>query len=276
MEHVKPMLGEINERCRCCCGEMFYFSEARILDIKAIYLQCKNCSSVQVANPKWIAMAHSDAISDLDTGLVSRCVSASRLVSTILFLEGKQLASGTDWGGGTGLLSRLLRDQGYDVKSYDKYTKGIHTVGFNIDLNAAGEDADFIMAIECFEHLTDPIDTFKTVVQKKDYFIFTTNIITTPPPDPAEYSWWYFMPESGQHITFASKQGIEEFKNALGFANYMQIGNLHVMSKHSLKRLTKVVMSLRLLRGISIILVPEYLSRKYSLAGDDKKFMTPK
>ena len=276
MEDNKQLPKLNDERCRCCFGEVSYFSEARILDFQALYLKCKNCSSVQVANPEWIDMAHSDAISDLDTGLVSRCISASRLVSTMLFLEGKHSASGIDWGGGTGLLTRLLRDQGFTVKSYDKYTEGKHTVGFNINLQEAHKSTHFITAVECFEHLIDPVDSFKSVVQNKDYFIFTTNIIDTPPPNPSDYSWWYFMPDSGQHITFASKQGIEAFMKLIGFDNYYQIGNLHVMSKKPLKRSTKMVMSHRLLRGIILVLIPEYLNRKYSLVVSDSEKMTPK
>ena len=75
-------------------GETSYFSSAEILDFTATYSICSNCFSVQVDNPVWIERAHSKAISNLDTGLVSRCLSASRLTSTLLFLEGKKRTKG--------------------------------------------------------------------------------------------------------------------------------------------------------------------------------------
>ena len=78
------------ERCRCCMGKTTYFSTAKILDFTATYSICSKCSSIQVDDPVWIERAHSKAISNLDTGLVSRCLSASRLISTLLFLEGKR------------------------------------------------------------------------------------------------------------------------------------------------------------------------------------------
>ena len=225
-------------------------------------------------DPVWIERAHSKAISNLDTGLVSRCLSASRLISTLLFLEGKKAANGIDWGGGTGLLTRLLRDQGFQVHSYDKYAKVEHAEGFEASLEEAEEAATFITSIECFEHLVNPIDAYKYVISKKEYFIFTTETIDTPPPDPAEKSWWYFVPESGQHITFASKQGLGEFRKILGFDYFVSFGSLHVMSRSRLKFRTKLILGTRAIRSIAFLIIPEILNRRFSLAITDKANLT--
>jgi hypothetical protein len=264
------------EKCRCCLGKATYFSSAEILDFIATYSMCSNCLSVQVDNPDWIERAHSKAISNLDTGLVSRCLSASRLISTLLFLEGKRGANGIDWGGGTGLLTRLLRDQGFHVRSYDKYAKAEHVEDFEASLKDAEEAATFITSIECFEHLVNPIDAYKNVTSKKEYFIFTTEAIDTPPPDPAEKSWWYFVPESGQHITFASKKGLDEFRKILGFDYYTNLGSLHVMSRSKLKFGTRQILGIRVIRSIAFLAIPEILNRKFSLAITDKASLTLK
>lgn len=264
------------ERCRCCSGEASYFSSARILDFTATYSKCTKCASVQADNPTWIEKAHSKAISNLDTGLVSRCLSSSRLISTLLFLEGKRATEGIDWGGGTGLLTRLLRDQGFGVRSYDRYAKAEHAEGFEATLEEAEGTATFITSIECFEHLINPIDAYKEVTLRKEYFIFTTEIIDTPPPDPAERTWWYFVPGSGQHITFASKQGLDEFRKILGFNHYVRFGSLQVMSRSQLKFITRFVLGIRVIRGIAILLIPEFLNRRHSLALSDKADLTPK
>ena len=266
----------LNERCRCCLGETAYFSSARILDFTATYSRCTKCESVQVDNPIWIEKAHSKAISNLDTGLVSRCLSASRLTSTLLFLEGKIVSKGIDWGGGTGLLTRLLRDQGFQARSYDKYAKAEHAEGFEATLEEAEEVATFITSVECFEHLINPIDAYKEVTSKKEYFIFTTEMIDTPPPDPADKTWWYFVPESGQHITFASKQGLDEFRKILGFDHYVRFGSLHVMSRSRLKFTTRFVLGIRVIRSVAFLLIPEVLNRRYSLTLSDKAELTLK
>ena len=241
-----------------------------------MYLICSNCSSVQVDNPTWIEQAHSKAISNLDTGLVSRCISASRLTATLLFLEGKKQSKGIDWGGGTGLLTRLLRDQGFELLSYDKYATAEHAEGFEANLHEAEEPATFITSIECFEHLINPIDAFKSVSHKKEYFIFTTDVIDTPPPDPANGSWWYYVPESGQHVTFISRKGLDEFRGILGFEHYMRFGSLHVMSRSKLRLITKVFLGTRMIRGIALLLIPEVLNRRFSLAIADKAELTSK
>ena len=263
-------------RCRCCLGETTYFSSAEILDFTATYSICSKCLSVQVDNPVWIERAHSKAISSLDTGLVSRCLSASRLISTLLFLEGKKEATGIDWGGGTGLLTRFLRDQGFQVRTYDRYAKAEHAEGFEASLEVAEEVATFITSIECFEHLLNPIDAYRDVTSRKEYFFFTTEVIDTPPPNPAYKAWWYFVPESGQHITFASKQGLNDFRKILGFDNYVRFGSLHVMSRSRLKFVTRLILGTRAIRSITFLVIPEFLNRRFSLAISDKANLTPK
>ncbi len=256
--------------CRCCRGKAIYFSEAHTLQVLATYLICINCFSVQVDNPTWIEDAHSKAISNLDTGLVSRCISASKLISTLLFLEGKKQSGGIDWGGGTGLLTRLLRDQGFHTLTYDKYATAEHAAGFEASLGDAEEPSTFLTAIECFEHLVNPIEEFKKVTLTKEYFIFTTEIIDSPPPDPAKRSWWYYLPETGQHITFASQKGLEEFRKILGFQNYSRFGSLHVLSKPRLRFITRFFLGTKMIRGISLLVIPEALNRRFSLAISDK------
>lgn len=264
------------QRCRCCLGKTTYFSSAKVLDFITTYSICSKCLSVQVDNPVWIERAHSKAISNLDTGLVSRCLSTSRLTSTLLFLEGKNAAAGIDWGGGTGLLTRLLRDQGFQVRSYDKYATAEHAQGFEVSLEEAEEAATFITSIECFEHLINPIDAYRFVTSKKEYFFFTTEVIDTPPPDPAYNEWWYFVPESGQHITFASKQGLGEFQKILGFDYFVSFGSLHVMSRSRLKFRTRLILGTRAIRSIVFLIIPEILNRRFSLAIADKVNLTPK
>lgn len=267
---------DLAKECRCCMGNLEFFSSAQVLSYKADYYQCANCGSLQIENPHWIGEAHSTAISDLDTGLVARCLSASRLIGVFLFLQGRDNWTGIDWGGGTGLLTRLLRDQGFDVLSYDKYIDGQHSKGFNIGSNGLNYSKDFLTAIECFEHLEDPIGLLRDAVAKKDYFIFTTEILKLPAPDPAKREWWYFMPESGQHITFASKVGLTEFSKHVGFNFLTSFGSLHVMSRKRIKFKTRILLKIRPFRQLLILIVPELLSKRHSLTLLDKEFLSKK
>jgi hypothetical protein len=234
------------------------------------YCICDNCSSVQVDNPFWVIEAHSKAISVLDTGLASRCISASRMLGTLLYLEGKKNAEGLDWGGGTGLLARLLRDQGFPVKSFDKYAVSLHAEGFEADLKDLSYPATFMSAIECFEHLLDPIESFKEIASNKEYFIFTTELINSPPQNPAIDPWWYFSPETGQHITFASHNGLGLFSKLIGFQVVTSFGSIHVLSRNKLRFRSRLILKNRIFRVFAILIVPELLHRFYSLTLADK------
>jgi hypothetical protein len=260
----------INGACRCCGGVTTFFSSAVVLTHHAIYTKCTDCQSVQVESPFWIVDAHAKAISQLDTGLVARCLSVSRLVGVLLLLEKKRTGNGFDWGGGTGLLTRLLRDQGYQVLSHDKYADGIHAEGFIASDSQIRGNGTFVTAIECFEHLTDPIGEFSNLVSNKEYFIFTTELIGSPPPNPANQEWWYYMPASGQHITFATSEGINSFKKIIGFDHYVRVGNLHILSRLKLKFLTRVVLRFKISRSLAILVIPEILNRRFALTFIDK------
>jgi hypothetical protein len=260
---------ENTHTCGVCKGTLVFFSSGEILEYTAEYWQCSSCSSVQVLEPFWTEEAHSRAISILDTGLVSRSIVASRFVGVLIFLEKKLKSRVLDWGGGVGLLARLLRDQGIDTSSFDKYAEGFLVEGFTIQEKDVFEEFEFLLSVECFEHLISPIKTFEKMVANKNYFVFTTELISTPPPDPRKKSWWYYMPESGQHITFASARGIRSFAIGLGFDNYIQVGNLHILSKRRLRLLTRIVLKNRIFRKIAMVVVPEVLFRRSSLIWKD-------
>ncbi len=258
-------------KCRYCCTETVFFCSAPILKYVGEYFKCPSCGSVQVANPFWLEEAHAEAISQFDTGLVSRCLSASKLIALTLYLEGRSCSSGIDWGGGTGLLTRMLRDLGFNAKNFDPYATPVHSVGFNVGVSSAEETSCFVIATECLEHLVNPRQDLQNVVATKEYFFFTTEIIPKDTPDPNLCDWWYYMPESGQHITFASSEGILRLGGDFGFANYFRCGSMHIFSKKKLGMISRMILKVRFLRFIFSIIVSSQLLRKYSLTDSDQK-----
>jgi hypothetical protein len=261
------------DACRFCNGETQFFCTSEILTFSATYASCITCKSVQVDSPHWIGDVHKKAISSFDVGLVSRGVSASKLISVFFFLQGELTISGVDWGGGTGLLTRLLRDLGLNFKSHDKYATNIMAEGFTADGDLANEDYDAVSAIECMEHLENPYSELVSSVNGKRYFIFTTEILPTPLPDPRRKEWWYYMPDSGQHITFASAKGLDTLAKRLNFQYNTTFGSIHVFSNKKVKWHTRYVLNSRLLRPIALIIVPVYLQHSKSLLGKDSSLI---
>jgi hypothetical protein len=257
--------------CRFCSLETVFFCAAPILNHIGQYFKCSNCSSVQVVDPFWLEEAHSSAISKFDTGLASRCISSANLIGTLLKLEGKESSTGIDWAGGTGLLTRLLRDQGFKIQSHDKYAHPVHAVGFEATDTHAKSDVVFVSAIECIEHLENPVDEIYDFTEAKDYFFFTIEIISPKTPDPSKMEWWYYMPDSGQHVTFPTLRGINFFKERLGFQYHFKVGSLQVFSKRRLKVITRILLKTRISSRLLIVIIPLINSRKYSLTNQDQK-----
>lgn len=140
--------------------------------------------------------------------------------------------SGIDFGGGTGLLTRLLRDSGIEVTSFDPYSSQFFSSGFQATLQDLKKEKTFISAIECIEHLEQPFETFQSIVRNKQFFMFTTETNSVPSQNPNSINpWWYFSPKEGQHISFATSMGLKFFRERLGFNYYIRINELHIFSR---------------------------------------------
>lgn len=257
--------------CRFCYSKVEHYSTSSILGFKAEYYRCQNCFSVQVRNPTWLEEAHTNAISKFDTGLVTRCFSAANIIGSILALEGLRFSRGVDWAGGTGLLTRILRDQGFNAFTIDKYAQPLHAHGFELTKVEASIPATFISAIECIEHLESPLEELIEFTSNKEYFFLTVDLISRETPDPVNNEWWYYLPESGQHITFPTAAGLLIFGKKLGFDHYFRVGAMHVLSRRKLKIKTRFLMSIRILRVLILLLLPRFLMKKHSLTSKDQE-----
>ena len=62
-------------------------------------------------------------------------------------------------------------------------------------------------AFEIFEHLENPLPEIDAMFKLSDTVLFTTELIPKNIKDLRE--WWYFVPETGQHISFYSSRTLE-------------------------------------------------------------------
>ncbi|MBR3723441.1 MAG: hypothetical protein IKN12_11900 [Selenomonadaceae bacterium] len=71
--------------CKICDGETAKFDRTKVLGKYSVqYYKCKNCGAIFTEEPYWLNEAYSDAISDLDVGLVSRNLNNVPILSKIL------------------------------------------------------------------------------------------------------------------------------------------------------------------------------------------------
>lgn len=224
-------------KCHLCSAETRIMFTAEILHKYMVpYHYCAACDHLFVSNPTWMEEAYSDAIAQEDTDIAARNIFNALKLAAIDFLVLGDRGRGkyVDMAGGYGLLTRLMRDLGFDYYWSDPYANNLYARGFEYDPSLGCCLA--VSAIEVLEHTTNPLDFIQRTLadHQSDTFIFTTEVFADNDP-PLPGHWGYYAFETGQHIAFFSRQGLTRLAERLGMT-YYPLGRLHVFSKKNLPR----------------------------------------
>lgn len=200
----------------------------------AIYETCPQCGFLSVRSPHWLTEAYTDAICATDTGIVTRNLAiADALVALCPILSG---ATGPylDFGGGTGLLVRLMRDHGFDFRWHDKYADNLLARGFEYEAEMGPCVA--VTAFEVLEHVQFPVEFIQDALEfaSSDTFIFTTMLFEGDVPAA---DWWYLASVDGQHISFFRQDTLETIATRLGM-RLLTDGWLHVLTRKPISERT--------------------------------------
>lgn len=192
------------------------FTTSVLCRYTAAFDLCPDCEFLQARDPVWLAEAYSSPISRLDTGLVGRNLAvASRLANVLEFgLQEQGAGHYLDYGGGYGLLTRLMRDRGFDFHWADRYAENLFAKGF--EYQPAIGPCRAVTAIEVLEHSTKPVELVSEAMRTGDsnVLLASTELFDAPPPDPG--AWWYYAFETGQHISFFTKNTLAALARRLG------------------------------------------------------------
>lgn len=242
-------------RCKLCNGDTIKMFDLMILDkYKGEYIRCTDCGSLQIRDAFWIEEAYcSGNLSSLDYGVMQRNLDNFCIVYFFskIFSVNKIL----DVGGGTGILTRLLRDYGFDTYFYDRHVTHSVAPSFN---TAIIIDSDLRLAFEVLEHFINPAQDLNILFDKNPKFIITsTELYVNQSSD-----WPYLVPQSGQHIFFYSKKAMEFIALKHGY-KYLNVGGYGLFFKKNKNIfLVKLVFILSLvfkrpLRLLFFLLVPK-------------------
>lgn len=217
------------------------FAEGRVLGhVDVTYHRCPACGLVMALDPTWLDEAYGSAIAKLDIGLLDRCQILTNVTAAVLRAERLRHGRFLDWAGGYGTLTRMMRDRGYDFSHTDPLALNVFAEGHEITLSGS-QRFDLVTAFEVLEHLVDPVAALADVASSTDRLLVTTQVLPDPPPRPGE--WWYFTPESGQHITFYTRGSLTRLAHELGFDGVVTSDLLHYFFRGKASPIARAVVA---------------------------------
>jgi hypothetical protein len=251
--------------CVVCGSETVEFAVGTVLgDQHVTYRRCTGCGLIAASDPSWLARSYSEAIARLDVGLLGRNLALSNITAAVLRSQRLRRGSFLDWAGGYGTMTRMMRDRGFDFRHSEPMAENLFARGF--EGQPSDRHYDLVTAIEVLEHLQDPVATLAPVAQGSTMMLATTELLPTPAPRPGE--WWYYTPETGQHITFYTEATIRALATRLGYPFVATGSFVHLFSRRPIPaRTTALVRSPRVayvLGGVASV-----FDRRHSLTQAD-------
>jgi hypothetical protein len=215
--------------CPICDASRIAAFEATVLGRhRATYALCQNCGLLQAHQPNWLDEAYRSAIADSDSGLLQRNLDISRRTASVIYFLLDPRAAYLDVGGGYGVLTRLMRDLGFDFYWSDPMCENIFARGFELPENL--QSLGGLTAIEVMEHLKDPLTFVRDLFERHSTktLVFTTTLFEGSPPNPE--TWWYYAFHSGQHVSFYQSRTLKEIALRLDAHIYSHGGYFHVLT----------------------------------------------
>lgn len=254
--------------CKICHHVSTKIFNAKLLcKYDVAYYRCTHCGFLQTEQPYWLEEAYTNSISLADTGILKRNLYSSKIASILIYFLFDKNATFVDFAGGYGILTRLMRDIGFDFYWHDPYSTNCIARGFEFNL---GEKAEMVTAFEVFEHFTDPLVELDKMLSISSNILFSTVLLPALIPKPDQ--WSYYVLEYGQHVSFYTLQTLNIMAKKHNL-NLLSNGvNVHLFTRKSINPvLFKTLLKSHRLGAASFV-----SSRMTSLSVFDMETLTKK
>jgi hypothetical protein len=229
------------------------------------YYHCSKCGFIQTEKPYWVEESYSKAIATADTGIMMRNFSnASSLLFLMKFLKSNSAC--LDFGGGHGILTRIMRDYGFDFYHFDKYAENLFATGFEGSLE---KKYDLVTSFENFEHFVNPLEEIKRIINMTDVLYFSTALL--PQNLPLVKNWWYYVPSTGQHISFYSKKTLKFIATKFNMYLLTDSDSSHILSGYPINK--KYFFYSKVYNKVNAINIQRVLKRKTKTVDDMNKII---
>jgi Methyltransferase domain len=223
MNRVRP------EPCRCCGAVSDYYESAKVFGrYEARYYRCSGCGFVQTEAPFWLEDSYKNPMTSYDLGGVSRPTLNSALTKAVLNWFFNPSGVFLDYGGGYGVFTRWMRDEGYNFFHYDPHCANLFASTHEGDISGSVR-YELVTAFEVIEHLPEPAKTVGDLLSISDSIFFSTELLPLPTPRIAD--WWYYGPEHGQHIAFFTPMSLQRLAARCGANFYSNGVSTHLISR---------------------------------------------
>lgn len=214
--------------CAICGADSSFFANAEMLGKYTVsYFRCEQCGFIRTEEPYWLGEAYAEPINRNDVGLVDRNFRLSKAAKAVISAFLNPDAKFIDYGGGTGLFVRLMRDAGFDFYRHDKYCDNIFAQEFEVE-SGNNDRYELLTAFEVFEHLANPVEEIENMLAYSENILFTTEIVPSGTPKPGE--WWYYIPEYGQHVSFYTVESLSALARKFSLKLCTNGRSLHLLS----------------------------------------------
>lgn len=230
--HTDRRPGATSPPCSICGSTTEPFGSAVVLSRYDVgYWRCTRCGAVRTEPPYWLEEAYQTPLAAIDVGVIARNLVLAARTQVVIQQWFRPDAEFLDFGGGYGILVRLMRDRGFDFRWQDKYATNLVSRGFEAATGSATK-FELVTAFELLEHLTDPVAELEAMLRLGSSFLFSTELLPKDSPRPG--SWWYYAPQAGQHVTFYTRESLRILAGRLGLNLATDGRNLHLMSKRNI------------------------------------------
>jgi|SRR6056297_664636 len=207
--------------CNLCKGRSNIFYE--IKDIK--YYKCSRCNSIFMCPENFLTYEeerkrykeHNNDVED---------VRYQNFVSDIVEKVKKEWSYkntlGLDFGAGTGpVITKLLKDDGYDVEIYDPF--------FCNKEKHLDKKYDYIVACEVIEHFHNPLKEFEllySLLKKGGKLYCKTEIYSKD----IDFEYWYYKDDL-THVFFYQEEAFVWMVKNIGFIEYKIDNRVIILTK---------------------------------------------